>query len=481
MKPWFVKEADIIKFPEPEKKVIELPNVQSYPDFLTGVKDLYMRKEKGEISQASHDKLYTDLIHRFMKKENVETPWFLQEGVLDDIKKIANYVKLNGTEILQKIGNWFKGQKQNVQENAGIADMALLQQIQKRNPGILAQFLQQQKAEDKKPILQSIQKLVQTYGENIKVFFRHLTTDEIMDVYKHRDIAGAVNFLQSGPLDESVFDKSKAQQINILQELASKNKQFTQILLQENLLLNLAKDKEVGGRGEGFVQLLFAGSGTGGKAGAAGDVKFSSGEYEVKTNGRKSSGAMSPIVFAGRARDMKPKLIQAGTFVKDFMTKKGLKDHVKPDGQIRADRVKTGKSYNSYKTKGMIDFVNSLNKADATEFLMKPVELIFGQVPEKAKELIQKSVSLKAYNPDEFMKGFLIANAFHYMSTKKFDGVIFLNLHSNDIKNILMKTFDKDSIISEIENGNITKIRTESINGWLSGDSQEGLPGLMAK
>jgi hypothetical protein len=80
MKPWFVKEADIIKFPEPEKKVVELPNVQSYPDFLTGVKDLHNRKAKGEISQDSHDKLYADLINRFMKKESFETPWFIREA-----------------------------------------------------------------------------------------------------------------------------------------------------------------------------------------------------------------------------------------------------------------------------------------------------------------------------------------------------------------------------------------------------------------
>jgi hypothetical protein len=86
MKPWFVKEADIIKFPEPEKKVIELPNVQSYPDFLTGVKDLYNRKEKGEISQDSHDRLYQDLIHRFMKNESFENPWFLREAT----RKLVN-------------------------------------------------------------------------------------------------------------------------------------------------------------------------------------------------------------------------------------------------------------------------------------------------------------------------------------------------------------------------------------------------------
>ena len=79
MKPWFEKESNVIKFPEPKAKVIQLPNVQSYPDFLTGVKDLHNRKAKGEISQDSHDKLYQDLIHRFMKKESFEKPWFLRE------------------------------------------------------------------------------------------------------------------------------------------------------------------------------------------------------------------------------------------------------------------------------------------------------------------------------------------------------------------------------------------------------------------
>ena len=92
MKPWFVKEADIIKFPEPEKKVVELPNVQSYPDFLTGVKDLHNRKAKGEISQASHDKLYQDLIHRFMKEESFETPWFVKEAMVGTSTDPSKYL-----------------------------------------------------------------------------------------------------------------------------------------------------------------------------------------------------------------------------------------------------------------------------------------------------------------------------------------------------------------------------------------------------
>ena len=95
MKPWFEREAKIIKFPEPEKKVVQMPNVASYPDFLTGVKDLHNRKAKGDISQASHDKLYTDLIHRFMKKESFETPWFLREAPETqptDLKTLAKQI-----------------------------------------------------------------------------------------------------------------------------------------------------------------------------------------------------------------------------------------------------------------------------------------------------------------------------------------------------------------------------------------------------
>jgi hypothetical protein len=95
MKPWFEREAKVIKFPEPEKKVVQMPNVASYPDFITGVSDLKARMGKGEISQASHDKLYTDLIHRFMRKESFETPWFLREAPGDqptDLKTLAKQI-----------------------------------------------------------------------------------------------------------------------------------------------------------------------------------------------------------------------------------------------------------------------------------------------------------------------------------------------------------------------------------------------------
>ena len=140
MKPWFAKEADIIKFPEPKAKVIELPNVQSYPDFLTGVKDLHNRKDKGEISQASHDKLYTDLIHRFMKKESFETPWFLREdataqtdqsidqlvNMAKDDPKIQNYVQKVFNKVIA-VGKKTLGIKQEDSLNENPAEMALAQ------------------------------------------------------------------------------------------------------------------------------------------------------------------------------------------------------------------------------------------------------------------------------------------------------------------------------------------------------------------
>ena len=93
MKPWFEKESNVIKFPTPKAKVVQMPNVQSYPDFLTGVKDLHARVARGEISQQSHDKLYQDLIHRFMKEESFDTPWFLREA-----SSMATKIRTNKTQ-----------------------------------------------------------------------------------------------------------------------------------------------------------------------------------------------------------------------------------------------------------------------------------------------------------------------------------------------------------------------------------------------
>ena len=105
MKPWFENEkleADIIKFPEPERKVIKMPSVSEYPDFITGVLDLQARLDKGQIGQDSYDKLYQDLIQRFMKKESFETPWFLREAPSTELLQMVKD-KLNNPEIDDKV------------------------------------------------------------------------------------------------------------------------------------------------------------------------------------------------------------------------------------------------------------------------------------------------------------------------------------------------------------------------------------------
>ena len=113
MKPWFEKEiaeADIIKFPEPKEKVIKMPSVAEYPDFISGVQDLQSRHKQGQISQDSYDKLYTELIHRFMRKEDVENPWFMEspEGIMSLTKQIQNLPPDTDPAILDKINDYIQ-------------------------------------------------------------------------------------------------------------------------------------------------------------------------------------------------------------------------------------------------------------------------------------------------------------------------------------------------------------------------------------
>ena len=141
MKPWFEKEAEIIPFPKkPERQVIKMPSVSEYPDFITGVLDLQARRDKGQIGQDSYDRLYQDLIHRFMKKESFETPWFLREdataqtdqsidqlvNMAKDDPKIQNYVK----KVLDKViavGKKTLGIKQEDSLNENPAEMQIAQ------------------------------------------------------------------------------------------------------------------------------------------------------------------------------------------------------------------------------------------------------------------------------------------------------------------------------------------------------------------
>tara|TARA_B100000424_G_C22931098_1_gene495332 strand:- start:576 stop:1754 length:1179 start_codon:yes stop_codon:yes gene_type:complete len=125
MKPWFENEAEIIKFPKPSAKVIKMPDINAYPDFITGVQDLQKTLRDGTISQEMYNKLYQELIQRFIKKESFETPWFLRElddrGIMSVIQARLKDPNLD-TETLQKVlfaleGGGLTKRLQNVLEN----------------------------------------------------------------------------------------------------------------------------------------------------------------------------------------------------------------------------------------------------------------------------------------------------------------------------------------------------------------------------
>jgi len=113
MKPWFIQEDNVIPFRKKDTSVVRLPNVNAYPDFLTGVQDLQNHLKQGDISSDIHKKLYQDLIHRFMKVESFETPWFLREYTsLDQAKQ----------EIIQKVQSLDLTNKEKAEENAKLLD-----------------------------------------------------------------------------------------------------------------------------------------------------------------------------------------------------------------------------------------------------------------------------------------------------------------------------------------------------------------------
>ena len=187
MKPWFEKEADIIKFPEPERKVIKMPSVSEYPDFISGVLDLQARRDQGQIGQDSYDKLYQDLIHRFMKKESFETPWFLREtelnenAVMNTLKKVAALIPIDAKEIYnnvkQKVQN-LKQSKESMNEQPTQIDAQ--QQMEILNQELIG------------PMIRQTNKLIDTKFEAAQDSYKGQMDDKIRAMVTRPNI-GPVN------------------------------------------------------------------------------------------------------------------------------------------------------------------------------------------------------------------------------------------------------------------------------------------------
>ena len=123
MKPWFIKEDNVVPFPKKDKGVVRLPNVNAYPDFLTGVQDLQAAMKRGDFSAETYKKLYQDLIHKFMRVESFETPWFLREapaGIMSLAKQVQNLPPDTDPRIIAKINDYIELAVKKSQGDGGI-------------------------------------------------------------------------------------------------------------------------------------------------------------------------------------------------------------------------------------------------------------------------------------------------------------------------------------------------------------------------
>ena len=292
MKPWFVKEADIIKFPEPKAKVVELPNVQSYPDFLTGVKDLHSRKAKGEISQDSHDRLYQDLLHRFMKKESFETPWFLREAeltenvVADTLKKVAALIPIDAKTIYNNVKTKVQSLRQSQESiNEQPAEVNAQQQMEILNQELIG------------PMIAQTNKLIDNKFEAAQDSYKNQMDDKIRAMITRPNI---------GPINTAEFLNLCASSgvVKTSEMIAEPVLDPTPIPVTQKFqgifkaLFNVMRPGSAAG-GQGEFALVFCGDKLA-KQEKQGDLTLSGKEIELKTSGI-SKGKATDFVLQDQA------------------------------------------------------------------------------------------------------------------------------------------------------------------------------------
>ena len=243
MKPWFIKEDNVIPFPKKDKGVVRLPNINAYPDFLSGVQDLQNHLKRGDINSDTHKKLYQDLIHRFMQKESFENPWFLREdqtlNVDNDIDKLVQIAKQDPKKSnfikqgLDKLSNFLSnilGQNNLKQEN--------LVDVQQQADYIKQQFdlavtkgIMQKTQKGQKFLQDLLQNVFQAGAEKEFITQKNINTE----IFK---IAGQLADKIAGSLDNIPLDDDKEGKPLSKKTIASKEKMKQQLI---GLIQNIFK------------------------------------------------------------------------------------------------------------------------------------------------------------------------------------------------------------------------------------------------
>lgn len=406
-----------------------------------------------------------------------------QLGALDYLKVFLNLVKTGGQRIIDKFVQMIKGTppQENVNEQtitmSNISDIA--GNFAKKNPLKFMQVVKQIVDQERQTIVAAINGVSAKFNQEIGAFFNKLADINSLSEFSSQDIKNAIEWFTSGPLQESDFNQTENTTTNVINLLSAKNKKYTQILVSENIISDIAKSKVYGdARGEGFLAIVFGGKISGGTKGAKGDVTlFKNKSYEVKANGRKTTGEKSPIVFAGRG-ELNDNIKTAGDYMMEKFEEFG--QSVSLDKKGKMTTTSRAESLNSFGVPRFVEMINSLDKKTAIEFLNQIILKTFGGQTADSKALVKQSVA-KGYDAKLFRKAFILENARFYLEAKDFDGLVFFNFHELSKDNVPMRTFSKKTFVDSVKKGDIFALRTESINSMISGDVQSALPGIAFK
>jgi len=394
MKPWFEKEADIIDFPKPERKVIKMPSVAEYPDFITGVLDLQARRDKGQIGKDSYDRLYTELIHRFMKKESFERPWFLREAS-DEIETIKAL-------LLNKI----KDEK----------ELAILQKLLKvvKSAGVDDKLVKALKTDqDAEPILQRlVAQIMDTEG-----------TQAEKEHFANNFTKGFIN------INAVLTPNQKMSTKQILQNEMPPdptNKDQKQTSFVFAVFDFLCKKYTPQGVGPGEVALAVMSPQIrriGGGTGAVGDIEIDNGgkKHYVEVKGKNVKGT------AGRLSDAKVHVVDPNGIIKVLksVNQTGQRISLAPSARARLAVPLVG-------SEGSVVAKLSQAGGDINKFAGQMAQAIFAKEPE-AQAKAQKLIAANDANLMTFYTRVLYDRYYKIKSKEenKLAGFIFINMKNN--------------------------------------------------